>query len=66
MNIAKNAGQPFTAQDDQAIREMHAACANAKEIAARLERTEPGINARLERLGLRKGNTMAKQSALVG
>jgi hypothetical protein len=65
-NIPVNAGKPFTAADDQTIREMHSKGASVASIAGALCRTEPGIEARLEKLGLRKGVVMAKPAAILG
>lgn len=62
MSIPKNAGQPFTAKDDQSIVAMHSAGCTPEKIAADLLRTVAGIRARLERLGLCAG-TMAKKQA---
>jgi IS30 family transposase len=60
-----NAGKPFTVQDDTQIRVKHGEGSSVKEIASDLGRTESGIVARLERLGLRPSKVLAKQAALV-
>lgn len=65
MTFPRNAGQPFTAADDKEIRQMHTKRFTVAQIAARLERTEAGIKARLERLELVKSNVLDKQRALM-
>ena len=65
MNTQTNAGKPFTDRDDATIRRMHGDGSSVREIAADLFRTEAGITARLERLGLRPSKVLAKQAALV-
>lgn len=50
-----NVGKPFTDADDALIRELHSKRVSIKDIAEKLERTEPSIQARFERLGLKKG-----------
>lgn len=65
MALPANTGKVFSDLDDEMIRAMHAAKASHAEIAAKLERTEQGVRARLERLGLRKGKTIARQAALL-
>lgn len=66
MNTKANAGKPFTHQDDATIRRMHGEGSSISEIAADMLRTEAGITARLERLGLRApGPIMRKQAAIL-
>lgn len=65
MTLPANAGQAFTDQDDATIRTMHKAKASVTEIAVALQRTEKGIAARLERLGLRRGKVAARQAAFL-
>jgi hypothetical protein len=65
MNIPANAGKPFSFGDDEAIRELYAKHRSVALIAATLQRTEAGIKARLERLGLVKaGRVLRKQAAM--
>jgi hypothetical protein len=61
-----NSGKPFTEEDDAAIRRMHADGATVAAIAADRLRTAAGIEARLERLGLRAGTMARKQANFLG
>lgn len=66
LGIPARAGQEFTTGDDNAIREMFAAGKDAGAIAVALERTDGGIHARMQRLGLiHDGGILRKQDAFV-
>lgn len=61
-----NAGKPFTAVDDQVIRAMHELGKSVEQIAAQLQRTVPGTQARITRLGLvAPDTTMRKRAAFL-
>lgn len=50
--VPLRSGEPYSDAEDALVRDMHGRGCTVVEMAASLQRTEPGVQARLEKLGL--------------